>query len=490
MVRHSALLLLASVQVTSAQVVPSSTSIGMTIQPHVPTDLPTSAFPGPTAAASNAAWATGQQPAHMSAWPQLGYGSQNRSIEPCWKKTVLHDTVNGWPGLCVGLKQLEGFDSEASCEQWCSRDPRCPVWQFNNQTYPGTCWVGLGTKCAMRGGTSTITVQRSQRLMHGDVLILKNLSGWKINNLKNLGQFDSGNEVLGIERCKAFCYSFIGCEYWQYASGTGPEAGCYVQATFWTTEGGKYPDRKVQYPLTTTGGATPNPLYANGEYIQHYCPPYQTQPTQAPVVNLTPAPPAEGGSWLSSWGMWAFGALVMVGGILGCLYYFMLQGQDGSSSDGGKRRKGKRAEYAEDYAESPAFDYQDEGKPLMQSKGKGGAYDMVTGAPMDDGLPPPPSPLPQPPATMNSMQQRGYPGQDSMTPPQTYQGHHQVQAPQRQQHMPPPTQLVDFGGQAMGGYPGQQPQSYQANYAPQLMQQGMPFPRPTTQQYGGPGPRM
>lgn len=446
MVRRSAgaILLLAGIQGAAGQV-------AGTVPQEIPTELPSSSFPGATAAESNAAWPSGSQPKRLQAWPQTGMGTANRTLMPCWKTTVLHDTLNDWPGLCMALQHAPDFPTEEECKRFCWDDARCPVWQYNNQTSPGQCWVGFGYRCALRRGHGdTISVQRAQRLMHGDVRVLKNFSGWKINGLYQIGSYAAGGDALSVQRCKAWCYSDIGCEYWQYSTSEG----CFVDTPLWSTNQGEDPENQVKWPLTTDGGVTPDAAFEYGEYIQHYCPPYNVPaPQDDDVATHVTTPVHHDGGIMSSPWVWAMLALVSVLGVLFCLYNFMMQGQ--GEGKRGKRGARSQPEYEQDY------DFQEEDKPLMKSGRGQPPYDMMTAQSNDDQMPPPP----MPPATMNSM------GQQQMPP----QGHHHMSHHQ----MPPPTQLVEHGGQApQYGYAHHQiPGTQQAMRGPpQLMSQGMPFP--------------
>lgn len=84
----------------------------------------------------------------------------------------------------------------------------------------------------------------------------------KLENLFRLEPeaFDS----LSIERCKAWCYSSIACQYWQFSE----TQGCFVDAPMLSKT-------LVPYPLTTAALASGTPESSNmiaGEYIHHYCP--------------------------------------------------------------------------------------------------------------------------------------------------------------------------------------------------------------------------
>lgn len=243
--------------------------------------LPDVGFPGSTASLSDEAWPGGRQPPRLRYWPQISYGLANRTLLGCWQTTVLHTTADGWPGLCVNLIRNTDINAADACKQYCTLEPRCSTWQFVNQVAPGQCWVGYGTQCGTRGGDQkAISVDAAERLMHGEVKVLKRLNGWKINNLYKLGFFAAGDDNLSIERCKAWCYSNIACEYWQFNTAAG---GCFVDSPMFSTSRNQNPQNVVQFPLTSNGGATQDANYQVGEYITHYCP-------VAPASTTTPEP--------------------------------------------------------------------------------------------------------------------------------------------------------------------------------------------------------
>ncbi|CAJ1345631.1 unnamed protein product, partial [Effrenium voratum] len=132
-----------------------------------------------------------------------------------------------------------------------------PVWQFSARG----CWIGFGIDCERPGGSFEAGVA-AQRLLHGSVYVVRELVGVKLENLFRLEPeaFDS----LSIERCKAWCYSSIACQYWQFSE----TQGCFVDAPMLSKT-------LVPYPLTTAALASGTPESSNmiaGEYIHHYCP--------------------------------------------------------------------------------------------------------------------------------------------------------------------------------------------------------------------------
>jgi len=181
----------------------------------------------------------------LELWPKV-----NGEPAPCWKHSVLEDMANGWPGQCVGLQQ--SANSQTQCETACSNAPNCAVWQYTSTG----CFSGEALQACNQG---LLQLSGAQRIQHGDVRVLKDLRGWQVTGLKNIGSM-----LDGPHTCRKICYSDLNCEYWLYAT----MSGCWVQDPV---------SGKVQYPLTTgPGGASQLGALAQsvlaGEYIQHICP--------------------------------------------------------------------------------------------------------------------------------------------------------------------------------------------------------------------------
>lgn len=307
---------------------------------------------------------------------------------------MLQDRKLGWPGACLklfGPPYTSKVTSEELCQKICMYDARCAVWQFVNQTTPGQCWVGYGEDCIWRDGEADkISVQGAQRLMHGEVRVLKNLTGWKINNLYNIPMHHEGNVDVSILRCKAWCYSSIHCEYWQYGPG-----GCWVDAPLFTTARGTDPDKRVQYPMTTNGGCNNHTPEAAammwGEYIQHYCPPQEAPQAEEDEPKLTlgaaaVAQPAQDGVLgMPTWVMVAI-LLGLAACLVLCIYTMSQQGAGGSGSrrETSKTSRGMKmsAEYQEQLAMDSMVDASPARSPSEYSEGTDGAM---------DGIPPPPA---------------------------------------------------------------------------------------------------
>lgn len=214
---------------------------------------PGSAWPGPDTATSHGAWAANKQPQSLEMW--LPKTADGKPVD-CWKTTPLNDIATGWPGKCNGMTKKEVFKNEGDCRAKCTMDPFCSAWLWTNDG----CYQGHGTNCF---SGSTIA-SSGQRLQHGDVVVLKDMSTYNVQNMRNLGIFSSVTAPIGAARCKAYCYSDIRCQYWQYG-----DAGCSVED----------PDYgAVQYPLTTNGGVVGTSTLFAGEFIQHFCP--QAQPPE------------------------------------------------------------------------------------------------------------------------------------------------------------------------------------------------------------------
>lgn len=225
-------------------------------------------WPAATAALSNASWSLiGHQPDRLESWGRQADGSP----APCWKVVVLHDkNTMSWPGTCQGLFQVPSADTWDKCMNVCYNHVQCSVWQWDVQTSPGQCWVGFGYDCGMT--RTDIQVGGAQRVMHGSVMVMMNLTGWQVLGLWNNNDDDIYGQDAGIKRCQAWCYSSLQCQYWQYGQG-----GCWVDAPMYTTNKGQNLNSMVQYPLTTPAGITNIGAIAQsmiaGEYVMHYCPP-------------------------------------------------------------------------------------------------------------------------------------------------------------------------------------------------------------------------
>jgi hypothetical protein len=280
-------------------------------------ELPGPGWPGVTAAASNASWPSGHQPARLEAWPKTTEGLP----APCWKTTVVFDKANGWPGKCLNLFRVPEVGLAENCRMACWGDPRCAVWQFVNQTIPGQCWIGAGIQCDNRGNfVSSINVQGAQRLMHGEVRVLKSMVGVKVKNLFELGEYREGTQDLSIMRCKAWCYSIISCDFWQFSASKG----CFIDAPMLSTQKGAFPQNVVSYPLTAAD-VTQDPDIIAGEYVQHYCPSQFEAPTgKISTRDIFYKPLSTDSESGVNWAAWIFGTLIVLLAIGAAAYYFLI----------------------------------------------------------------------------------------------------------------------------------------------------------------------
>jgi len=210
---------------------------------------PASQWPGANVTASNGAWVAGKQPTSLEVWlPKTADGNP----APCWKATALSDVAAGWPGKCNEMSLNADFGDEAACRSRCITDIFCSTWLWSISG----CYQGKGVNCY--GGGGVFNASAGQRVQHGDVIVLKDMSAYDVQNLKNIGIFSSVPAKVGAQRCKFYCYSDIRCQYWQYG-----DAGCSVEDPDYAT---------VQYPLTTTGGAVASSTIFAGEFLQRVCP--------------------------------------------------------------------------------------------------------------------------------------------------------------------------------------------------------------------------
>lgn len=247
--------------------------------PTVPSgcyEIAKSGFPGSTPDETESLFPSHRQPAKLECWPR---NDQAGGYDTCKQRTVLEDSKYGWPAFCQGLTARTGPERKAetpelpageTCESDCIKDPLCAVWVIVNDDNKA-CWQGTGEKCFQRKGF--VGVVEAQRIMHGEVRVLANITGIQIcenDAVCHLTKaFDSNYFVKqdpdAISACRNHCYSNLQCQYWQYSSITG----C------WTEEANiNAGTDAVPYPLTTSV-ATKNSRMAKfimaGEYIQHVC---------------------------------------------------------------------------------------------------------------------------------------------------------------------------------------------------------------------------
>merc|ERR1719503_378866 len=95
--------------------------------------------------------------------------------------TAREDLAAGWLGQCQGLVARPLLTTQDACRSQCENDILCPVWMF---TAANECWQGHGAHCNENHG---LQIVGAQRLIHGDIRVLKNMMGWQVLNLFHLG---------------------------------------------------------------------------------------------------------------------------------------------------------------------------------------------------------------------------------------------------------------------------------------------------------------
>mmetsp|Transcript_136141 Transcript_136141/g.435488 ORF Transcript_136141/g.435488 Transcript_136141/m.435488 type:complete len:1005 (-) Transcript_136141:205-3219(-) len=228
---------------------------------------PVAVWPATTVAGSHAAWPQGHQPKAAENWPL----KENGLPDGCWKTTVLQDMHLGWPCKCRDLTRTSSMNA-LECHETCTRNPMCSVWQYNYMTQ---CWQGVGHICGSdEWKGSDLLSTGAQRVQHGDVYVLKNMRGWEIKGLGEVGDttWGSSNHTEGIVNCRAWCYSNLRCQFWSYTPGK-----CFAE-----DPGGHR--KAIAYPLVNGVNAFANSDLAHtvlaGEFISHRCPP---EPARAAV---------------------------------------------------------------------------------------------------------------------------------------------------------------------------------------------------------------
>lgn len=325
-----------------------------TVLPWDAANVPSAAWPAATEEESNNAWPAGAQPPGLVAWPK----DLRDHPAPCWNVSVLEDTAHGWAGQCVGLSRDRAADNSTKCEVACRGDPECPVWQWNDQTH---CWRGSGRECDVRDANDHVNVSSGQRLQHGIVRVLANLQGWQVHGMRHLGLWATGGVAEGLTHCQNWCYSDVNCQYWQYGND-----GCWVE------DPGYSMFSDVQYPLTTSGGASSDTDWAKtsvgGEFIQHICPVRPDPSAEAPVSaggwSFLPQAPWRAGAPTNAWVPWlSVLALLFVGGCLGCT--LLGRGHDGGSRPQRTKRAAKPSARSSRSGRSEGNSTEGELAPLM-----------------------------------------------------------------------------------------------------------------------------
>jgi len=255
---------------TASEFIPTGESA--VARPLTISEKPGVAWPG---GRGQAEWPRGKQPLSGEGWPRMGDGMK----KPCWKTAVLEDHATGWLATCTGLTVIKEYTTLQQCQEGCQTTVTCSVWRFGAGSAgdsiisssptgqsSATCYFGRGDNCHSATAMDSVGAQRIQ---HGDVLVLADMSNWEVKNLLNVGLFDHGTGTQAIPRCRHLCYSDVECEYWAYGQG-----GCWVERP---SEG----NHRAGYPLLPGTATTNTSDFAKviraSEYIQHSCPSDNTE---------------------------------------------------------------------------------------------------------------------------------------------------------------------------------------------------------------------
>ncbi|CAK9031538.1 Hypothetical protein SCF082_LOCUS19678 [Durusdinium trenchii] len=213
-------------------------------------ERPSARFPGMTPIASAQAWPSGWVPFPMECWPQAG-----RLLERCEKQQVLQSPGDG-AFNCDNLV-LTPVPLYETCHSHCGKQPLCSIYVENATG----CFLGRSTagfNCFSKSPRRPI---RAGRLLHGEVRVLVDLRQSRVLGLTKVFKEEDliGNpRSVGVEGCRASCYSSLNCRYWQYLLGQG----CWLEE----------PGRNVLFPLTDGNVYRDFSIAIAGEYIQHFCP--------------------------------------------------------------------------------------------------------------------------------------------------------------------------------------------------------------------------
>eukprot|EP00440_Ansanella_granifera_P046885 gb/GFBE01050768.1/.p1 GENE.gb/GFBE01050768.1/~~gb/GFBE01050768.1/.p1 ORF type:complete len:855 (+),score=141.99 gb/GFBE01050768.1/:1-2565(+) len=229
-------------------------------EPSACTEVPSAGYPGSNEENSKLAWPSHRVPEKLACWPKNITGEKYLS---CPTVKVLEDTATGWPGKCQGLKKVVVPYLE-TCKSWCEKSVSCSVWQEVDMPSPQDpqCWQAFwspGRDCY----SGKFYGNRSQRIMHGEVRILKKLYFVELEGL--FQAFDENYFIKSedaVSACKLTCYSDRGCQWWYYNKATG----CWVE---------NIQEKALPVPITTKIYHNSSSNYASetvdGEYIQHTC---------------------------------------------------------------------------------------------------------------------------------------------------------------------------------------------------------------------------
>eukprot|EP00913_Durusdinium_trenchii_P021910 g20588.t1 len=215
-------------------------------------ERPSARFPGMTPIASAQAWPSGWVPFPMECWPQAG-----RLLERCEKQQVLQSPGDG-AFNCDNLV-LTPVPLYETCHSHCGKQPLCSIYVENATG----CFLGRSTagfNCFSKSPRRPRPI-RAGRLLHGEVRVLVDLRQSRVLGLTKVFKEEDliGNpRSVGVEGCRASCYSSLNCRYWQYLLGQG----CWLEE----------PGRNVLFPLTDGNVYRDFSIAIAGEYIQHFCP--------------------------------------------------------------------------------------------------------------------------------------------------------------------------------------------------------------------------
>jgi hypothetical protein len=245
---------------------------------------PKNGFPGLNAELSNAAWASGKQPEKLVCWPKDTSGK----LKSCKNSKVLEDSSYGCEdSVCCGRdsgnpcfcqNMALQIPTPPSCSQYCLNNPECQTYMENTSS---SCSIGLGYQCYSNDQPKSEEPLRLQRIQHGSIRVLMDLTGWQVQGLVRVfpvnGQtggkpffgwkegtddWDGGHAwKVAAARCRDVCYSDIKCEFWIYSIWYG----CWVEdATH----------ANVSRPLTLANADRSSKFAKSaraGQYILHTC---------------------------------------------------------------------------------------------------------------------------------------------------------------------------------------------------------------------------
>eukprot|EP00434_Breviolum_minutum_P027830 symbB.v1.2.024616.t1/scaffold2344.1/size81749/3 len=241
-------------------------------------------------------------PAKLGCWPKDYVG---KKFMACPRVTVVEDTNTGWPGLCEGLKEVV-VPYQETCQSWCEKKASCSVWQEvqKENSLEKVCYqtfwspgVDCYTARLFKNGTEDFGFKplRAQRLMRGEVRVLKKLSFVHIDGLKRVfNENYFAKQEDAVKACQTICYSDLGCQWWIY----NRLRGCFVE---------DISHQRLPVPMTTQTFrvfASEAAEVLDGEYIQHQCkeipysavsspeviPQFQKETTAAPATTTTTTP--------------------------------------------------------------------------------------------------------------------------------------------------------------------------------------------------------